>query len=139
MYSPFVCLIVDDIVDMSPPLVEEGKNYTKSTNWKSISIKHNNGAPNEELKKTSPNITSNASPPMGDMLSPVVVSMEIQQQLEENKRLRNEIKKVRMQGMQGNMTQVQMQGNTTKAKMIIIEDDRLQKAKETDLVQENAY
>ena len=97
------------------------------------------GAPNEELKKTSPNITSNASPPMGDMLSPVVVSMEIQQQLEENKRLRNEIKKVRMQGMQGNMTQVQMQGNTTKAKMIIIEDDRLQKAKETDLVQENAY
>ena len=28
---------------MSPPLVEEGKNYTKSTNWKSISIKHNNG------------------------------------------------------------------------------------------------
>ena len=30
-------------MDMSPPLVEEGKNYTKSTNWKSISIKHNNG------------------------------------------------------------------------------------------------
>ncbi len=36
-------LNIDDIVDMSPPLVEEGKNYTKSTNWKSISIKHNNG------------------------------------------------------------------------------------------------
>ena len=36
-------LDIMELVDMSPPLVEEGKNYTKSTNWKSISIKHNNG------------------------------------------------------------------------------------------------
>ena len=37
-------LDIDNVVDMSPPLVKEGSSgFANSTSWSSISIKHTNG------------------------------------------------------------------------------------------------